>query len=46
MEILLLLPGIDFGFRYKLLFVILLVRIIVGAVIWLIKRKNENTKKK
>ena len=41
-----LLPGIDFSFRFKGLFIVLVIRTIVAAVLMLIYRRNENTKKK
>ena len=44
--VMLLLPGIDFSFRFKGLFLILLIRIIVAGIKALINRKNDVVKKK
>ncbi|WP_026527657.1 alpha/beta hydrolase family protein [Butyrivibrio sp. VCD2006] len=41
-----LLPGIDFSFRFKGLFIILIIRIVVAGIIALLTRKNENKKSK
>ena len=44
--ILLLLPGIDFSFRFKGLAIILLLRVLLAGVGFLINRHNEKEKKK
>ncbi len=44
--VMILLPGIDFAFRFKGLFIILLIRILVAGILALINRKNEAAKKK
>ena len=41
-----LLPGVDFGFRFKMLFMILILRLIVAGIFALINRKNDKTKKR
>ena len=43
--ILLLLPGIDFSFRFKGLAIILLLRVLLAGVGFLINRHNEKEKK-
>ncbi|MBQ3967827.1 MAG: hypothetical protein II688_03985, partial [Lachnospiraceae bacterium] len=44
--IMLLLPGIDFGFRFKGLFLMLMIRLAIGLLIAFFNRKNSGTKKK
>ena len=44
--VMILLPGIDFTFRFKGLFFILIIRSIVAATLALINRRNEKNKKK
>lgn len=44
--VMILLPGIDFSFRFKGLFFILIIRSIVAAILALINRRNEKNKKK
>ncbi len=44
--LMIILPGIDFGFRFKCLFIILVLRIFISALNWLINRKNEKIKKR
>ncbi len=44
--VMILLPGIDFTFRFKGLFFILIIRSIVAAILALINRRNEKNKKK
>ena len=41
-----LFPGIDFSFRFKALFVLLIIRVVFGVLIYLICRKSEADKKK
>ena len=41
-----LFPDIDFGFRFKGLFLILVIRVVLGILISFISRKSEATKKK
>ena len=41
-----LLPGIDTGFRFKGLIIMLVLRLIVSGIFWLINRKSAKTKKK
>lgn len=40
-----LFPGVDFGMRYKLLFVVFIIRILFAGIGWLIFNKNDNPKK-
>lgn len=40
-----LFPGIDLGMRFKMLLVVIILRIIISGLGWLIFRKNENPKK-
>ena len=44
--IMLLLPGIDTGFRFTGLIIMLVLRIVVSGIFWLINRKSSKTKKK
>lgn len=44
--IMIFLPGIDFTFRFKALFFILIVRLVVAGIVALVQRKNEKDKKK
>ena len=44
--IMILLPGIDFSFRFKGLFLLLVIRVVSGIVIYFICRKSEADKKK
>ncbi|MBP5623466.1 MAG: hypothetical protein J6X36_01200 [Lachnospiraceae bacterium] len=44
--IMLLLPGIDFSFRFKGLFLMLMIRLAIGLLIAFLNRKNSGTKKK
>lgn len=44
--IMVLLPGIDLGFRFKALMLLLGIRIIVGGLVFLIDRRNSKDKKK
>ena len=39
-------PKIDFGFRFKCLFMVLVIRILISAANWLINKKNEHIKKR
>ena len=39
-------PKIDFGFRFRCLFIVLVMRILISAVSFLINIKNEKEKKK
>ncbi len=41
-----LLPGIDFGFRFKMLFTVLVLRLLVAGVYALIYKHNDKIKKK
>ncbi len=43
--LMLLLPGIDLSFRFRVLFVLLIIRLILSGIVILICRKNENRKK-
>lgn len=43
--IMLLLPGIDLGIRFKFLFVVLIIRTIIAGIGFIIIRKNEKSKK-
>lgn len=40
-----LLPGIDLGLRFKMLFIVLILRIVLAGIGWLLFRKNEKPKK-
>ena len=40
------LPGIDFSFRFKVLALILVIRVLLAALFALLNRKNEKTKKR
>lgn len=42
--IMVLLPGIDFSFRFKGLIILLIIRLAISLIIWLICRKNEKIK--
>ncbi len=44
--LMILLPGIDFSFRFKALFVVLVIRIAVAGMLMFINRHNDNIKKK
>lgn len=44
--VMILFPGIDLGLRFKMLFVVLILRIIMGGIVWLILQKNEKPKRK
>ena len=44
--VMILLPGIDFSFRFKGLFIILVIRCLIAGIMALINRKNEKIKKK
>jgi dienelactone hydrolase len=44
--VMIILPGIDFSFRFKGLFFILFIRSLVAGILALINRKNEKIKKK
>ena len=44
--IMLLLPGIDFSFRFKGLFLMLMIRLAIGLLIAFLNRSNSGTKKK
>lgn len=41
-----LLPGIDFSFRFKALFMLLVIRVVFGIIFFFICRKSEANKKK
>ena len=41
-----LFPGIDFGFRFKGLFVLLVLRVIISGILFLAKRKKSSGRKK
>ena len=41
----LILPGIDFSFRFKGLFILLIIRLLASAILYAINRKNEKSKK-
>ena len=41
-----LLPGIDTGFRFKGLIIMLIIRIVVAGIFWVINRNNTKVKKK
>lgn len=43
--VMMLFPGIDLGMRFKMLFIMLIIRIIFAGIGWLIVRKNEKSKK-
>ncbi len=43
--IMMVLPGIDFSFRFKGLFILLIIRLIVSGIVFLASRKNEKNKK-
>ena len=43
--LMLLLPGIDLSIRFRVLFVLLIIRLILSGIVILICRKNENRKK-
>ena len=42
----LLLPGIDFGFRFTALFLILCARVVVSGIFFLVHRRNDKIKQK
>lgn len=44
--IMVLLPGIDFGFRFRMLLTVLLLRVLAAGIFALAYRKNEKSKKK
>ena len=44
--IMIFLPGIDFTFRFKALFFILIVRLVVAGIVALVQRKNEKDKER
>lgn len=44
--VMILLPGIDFTFRFKVLFIVFLIRIMVAGIFALIFRRSEKNKKK
>ena len=44
--VMIFLPKIDFGFRFKCLFIVLVMRILISAVSFLINIKNEKEKKR
>ena len=44
--LMLLLPGIDFGFRFKGLWILLTIRILIALIVWLKNRGNDMPKKK
>ncbi|MBQ7614783.1 MAG: dienelactone hydrolase family protein [Butyrivibrio sp.] len=44
--VMILLPGIDFSFRFKGLFLVLVIRIAAAGILALVNRHNENIKKK
>ena len=41
-----LFPGIDFSFRFKALFLLLVIRVVFGILIYFICRKSEANKRK
>lgn len=43
--VMVLFPGIDMGLRFKMLFIVLILRVFFAGIGWLILRKNEKTKK-
>ncbi|MBO4907895.1 MAG: hypothetical protein J5476_01310 [Lachnospiraceae bacterium] len=43
--IMLILPGIDFSFRFKGLFILLVIRILISVIVFAASRKNEKSKK-
>ena len=43
--IMLILPGIDFSFRFKGLFILLVIRLLVSVIVVAATRKNEKIKK-
>ena len=43
--LMIVLPGIDFSFRFKCLFLLLIIRLILSGIVFLASRKNDKSKK-
>ena len=43
--LMMVLPGIDFSFRFKCLFLLLVIRLILSGIVFLASRKNDKSKK-